>query len=138
MPVDSDCVRKFTKDTSVASLRDWYGGAVAATLRKHRAFDKHGIFVLDQTHLVVPDNPHYEETAFMPVDEHGQLIDMSNMSEEQKKGVPRRRCYALSMLVHVGKQQDYRVIAGYRLGAGTTDELVQGTPIVQRFIAAVG
>jgi hypothetical protein len=138
MPVDSDCVRKFVKDTPADSLRDWYGQSVASHLRSHRAFEKHGIFVLDQTHLVVPDNAHYEDSAFMPVDEHGQLIDMSHMSDEQKSGVPRRRCYALSLLVHIGKQQDYRIIAGYQLGAGTDDELVQGQPIINRFTAAVG
>jgi hypothetical protein len=136
--IDQDCARKFTKDTPPHELRNWYNGAVASLMRTHRAFDKHGIFILDQTHLVVPDNEHYEESVYMPVDEHGQRIDISGMTEEQKKVVKYRRCYALSMLTHLDKQNGFRVVAGYELGAGNLDELPQGNAIVRKFTRAIG
>jgi hypothetical protein len=41
-------------------------------------------------------------------------------------------------LVHVGKDEPYRVVTGYQWGPGNTDELVQGYPLVRDFIAAVG
>ena len=136
--IDQDCARKFSRDTTYRDLRNWYNGAVVSTMRTHRAFDKHGIFVLDQTHLVVPDNNNYEGTAYMPVDEHGQRIEMGHFSEEQKKAVKYRRCYALSLLTHLDKQDGFRVVAGYELGAGNVDELPQGTALVQKFISTVG
>jgi len=136
--IDQDCARKFSKDTSYLALRNWYNDAVVSTMRTHRAFDKHGIFVLDQTHLVVPDNSHYEESVYMPVDEHGQRINMSNMTEEQKKAVRYRRCYALSLLTHIDKQDGFRIVAGYELGPGNVDELPQGTTLVKKFSRSLG
>lgn len=136
--IDQDCARKFTKDTPYLELRNWYNNAVVSTMRTHRAFDKHGIFVLDQTHLVVPDNEHYEESVYMPVDEHGQRIDISGMNDAQKSAVRYRRCYALSLLTHIDKQDGFKIVAGYQLGPGNIDELPQGTALIQKFTRAVG
>ena len=107
-------------------------------IRRNRGFDKHGIFLLDQTHVVVPENENYKGAVKMPVDEHGQLIDMTNMTEEQKKGVKYRPCYALSELMHIGKEDQSFIFAGYQWGAGNVDELVQGKPLVRDFVNAVG
>ena len=74
----------------------------------------------------------------MPVDEHGQWIDMSNMTEEQKKAVKYHPCYALSELLHIGKDEQSFIFAGYQWGAGNTDELVQGKSLVTDFVDAVG
>jgi hypothetical protein len=74
----------------------------------------------------------------MPVDEHGQLIDMSGMTEEQKKVVKYRPCYALSELLHIGKEDRPFIFAGYQWGPGNTDELVQGEQLVTDFVDAVG
>jgi hypothetical protein len=75
-PVDRDCVQKFYKDSDYQKQRRWYNREAPQFFRSHRGFDKRGIFVLDQKHLVVPDNPHYVDGARMPVDEHGQWIDI--------------------------------------------------------------
>jgi hypothetical protein len=137
-PLDQDCVRKFYKDSDYRKMRQWYNRDLPPFFRSHRAFDKRGIFVLDQTHLVVPDNPNYVDVARMPVDEHGQRIDMTSMSEEQKKAIRYRNCYALSELLQVFSDQAGYIVAGYQLDAGNTDELPQGEKLVGNFVAAVG
>ena len=137
-PLDYDCVRKFYKDGDHLRYRRWYNTDMAMFFRRNRGFDKHGIFVLDQTHLVVPDNPNYVDVARMPVDEHGQRIDMSGMSEEQKRAVRCRRCYALSELLHVFSDEPGYIVAGYQLDKGNTDELSQGRVLVNEFVKAVG
>lgn len=137
-PVDFDGVRKFFKDTEPAKQRQWHNTDVVKFYRHNRAFDKHGIFLMDQTHIVVPDNPNYKHAVRMPVDEHGQLLELSHLSPEQRKAVKYRPCYALSELVHVSTQDRSSVVAGYQWGPGTTDELVHARDLVKDFIAAVG
>ncbi|HDK42747.1 MAG TPA: IS4/IS5 family transposase [Candidatus Pacearchaeota archaeon] len=137
-PIHHDTARKFFKDTDPGELRDWHNNDVQQFIRKNRGFDKHGIFILDQTHVVVPENENYKDAVYMPVDEHGQLVDMSNMTEEQKKGVKYHPCYALSELMHIGKDDPSFIFAGYQWGPGNTDELVQGEPLVKDFVNAVG
>jgi hypothetical protein len=137
-PLDQDSVRKFYKDVDPQTIRRWYNRDMPVFYRTHRGFDKHGIFVLDQTHLVVPDNPSYVDAARMPVDEHGQRIDLSGMSEEQKKVVKYRPCYALSELLHVFGDEPGYLVAGYHLDKGNADELPQGRHLIREFVDAVG
>lgn len=137
-PIDQDTARKFYKDTDASRLRQWHNHDVAKFIHRNRGFEKHGIFLLDQTHVVVPENKNYEDAVRMPVDEHGQRIDMSAMTPEQKKVVKYHSCYALSELLHIGKDSKSYIFAGYQWGLGNTDELVQGKPLVKDFVSAVG
>lgn len=137
-PVHHDCVRKFFKDSNPDEMRHWYNYDILRFLRRNRAFDKHGIFILDQSHIVVPDNENYEEATWMAVDEHGQRIETTCMSEEKKKGIKYRKAYSFSELLHVSKDENCYSVAGYQFGSGTTDELVQGRRLVQDFVHAVG
>lgn len=137
-PVHHDTARKFFKDTDPLEMRSWHNTDVQRFIRHNRGFDKHGIFLLDQTHIVVPENENYKDAVMMPVDEHGQLIDMSKLTEEQKKAVKYHPCYALSELLHIGKDEQSFIFAGYQLGSGNTDELEQGIPLVTDFVGAVG
>ncbi len=136
-PVDHDSVRKFYNDGDHRRYRHWYNTDVQTFFHRHHGFDKHGIFVLDQTHLVVPGNPNYVDVAPMPVDEHGRRIDMSEMSEEQKRAVRYRPCYALSELLHVFGEEPGYLAAEYHLDKGNTDEL-PGACEPAPEIAAVG
>jgi hypothetical protein len=137
-PVHFDGVRKFFRDTHPALQRQWHNSDVIKFYKHNRAFDKHGIFLMDQTHIVVPDNDNYKDAVRMPVDEHGQLLDLGHLTAEQRKGVKYRPCYALSELVHIGKEDNSSIVAGYQWGPGNTDELVHGHELVNGFIAAVG
>ena len=137
-PVHHDTARKFYKDTDHVKLRNWHNTDVQKFIKHNRGFDKYGIFILDQSHLVVPENDNYKDAVRMPVDEHGQLIDMSGMTKEQKSVIKYHPCYALSELLHVGYDNQCFIFAGYHLGTGNTDELVQGKPLVTDFVKAVG
>jgi len=137
-PIDFDSARKFFKSTQPAPQRHWYNNEVIKFFRHNRAFDKWGIFVLDQTHVVVPDNPHYTGAVRMRVDEYGHRYDTERLTEEQQKALPTHLCYALSELIHIGKNERCFVVAGYQWGPGNTDELEQGRPLVTDFVNAVG
>jgi hypothetical protein len=136
--VHHDAVRKFFKAADREASRNWYNRDFAKFLRRHRAFDKHGIFLLDQSRIVVPRNPHYTGVDYLPVDEFGHLIDTSAMSPEAKRSLRYRPCYTITELLHVGKQEQYFVVAGYQWGGGKCDELQQGIPLVKGFVEAVG
>ena len=45
--VDHDTVRKYYKDTNPDKLEDWYNKDAVGWMRRHRGFDKEGIFILD-------------------------------------------------------------------------------------------
>jgi len=132
--VDADSVRKFFKDTRPAEIREWYQKDLQSWFRIQKAFEHHGIFVLDQSHLVVPDNENYLGAVKMPVDENGQLYqNLSALTSEQKQALVYHRCYALSTLLNVGIEQDHFHVAGYELGPGNEDELVQAEKLIPAF-----
>lgn len=131
---DSDTVRKFFKDTDPQEIRNWYNESVQGWFRGKRAFEDRGLFILDQTHLVVPDNPNYKGAIRLPVDEHGQWYpNYKKFTEEQKKALPHHPCYALSLLLHANPMKDLFHIAGYEFGPGSEDELVQAKRLLPDF-----
>jgi hypothetical protein len=132
--IDADTVRKYYKDTDFQQLRNWYNESVQSWFRGHKVFDRRGLFILDQSHLVVPDNPRYKDAVRMPVDEHGQRYrGLDRMSETERKALVYHPCYALSCLLHVNNTGDLYHIAGYDFGPGNVDELVQAENIVPAF-----
>jgi len=132
--VDADSVRKFFKDTKAAEIRDWYGEDLQSWFRIQKAFDHHGVFILDQTHLVVPDNPNYKDAVKMPVDEHGQLYkNLGSLTKEQRKALVYHPCYALSTLLNVGVDNELFHVADYEFGSGNEDELTQAKNMVPAF-----
>ena len=132
--VNHDTVRKYFKDTDPKKIQDWHNDDLQRWFRVRKAYDPKGLFILDQSHLVVPKNDNYKNAVYMPVDEHGQLYkNLSQLTEEQKKALPYHPCYSLSCLLHVGNSPDMFHVAGYDLGAGNEDELPQAQSLVPRF-----
>lgn len=132
--IDADTVRKYYKDTKTQELRDWYNEPVQSWFRERKVFHRDGLFILDQSYLVVPDNPNYEGAVRMPVDEHGQRYrGLNQMSEKERKALVHHPCYTLSCLLHVGTSGDLYHIAGYDFGPGDTDELVQADNLLPGF-----
>ncbi len=101
VPVDFDSVRKFFKDTEKEELRKWHNEKVIKFIHHNRGIDKGGIFLLDQTHMVVPNNSNYTGAEWALVDEHGQRIDTIGMREEERKKLKPRLCYSLSLLIYL-------------------------------------
>jgi len=129
-----DTVRKFFKDTKCNEIRSWYRDDLQRWFNTKRTFDHRGIFILDQSRLVVPNNENYTDAVKMPVDEHGQLYEgLKYLTEEQKKSLIYHPCYTFSTLLNVGIGQDGFHIAGYEFGPGNEDELVQAERLVPSF-----
>lgn len=130
----ADTARKFFKDTRHDEICQWYRHDLQTWFRGQRAFQHQGIFVLDQSHLVVPDNENYIDAVKMPVDEHGQLYsNLGSLTQEQKNALIYHRCYTLSTLLNVSTNYDQFHVAGYELGPGNQDELVQAKKLVPDF-----
>lgn len=137
-PVDQDTVRKYYRDTDPDKLEEWYNKDVVGWMRRHRGFDKEGIFILDVSFLPVPDNPNYKRTGYLPLDEEGNFIDTSELSEEEKKKVKYRRCYGFTSLLHMSKQANYFIYAGMHLGPGSDSPLKEGEKLVDGFVNKFG
>ena len=131
--VHPDTVRKYFKDTKPSELREWYNEDVQRWFRGQRAFDTKGLFILDQTHLVVPDNPNYKDAVKMPVDAFGQRYPNYNvLTLEAKHALTHHPCYTMSCLLHIGLGDSFH-IAGYELGPGNEDELPQAKKLLPTF-----
>jgi len=135
---DHDTVRKYYKDTDPDKLENWYNKDVVGWMRRHRGFDKEGIFILDMSLLPVPDNPNYKRTGYLPLDEEGNFIDISGLTEEEKSKVKYRRCYGFTSLLHISKEADYFLYAGTHLGAGSASALKAGEKLVDGFVGNFG
>jgi hypothetical protein len=139
IPIDQDTARKFFTDTEASKIEEWYNGTVQQWLRRHRGFsDKEGIFILDPTLLSLPDNPHYEESALVPVDKEGNYVDVTKLAPAERKRFKYTRAYKLTLLLHWSRQDEYFLFAGGHLGKGNESGLKQGEALVDRFVAEVG
>jgi len=136
--VDQDTLRKYYRDTDSDKLEDWYNKDVVGWMRRHRGFEKEGIFVLDLSLLPVPDNPNYKGTGYLPIDEEGNFIDVSNLGEKERAKVKYRPCYGFTSLLHMSKAADYFLYAGMHLGAGTDSALKEGEKLVDGFVDKFG
>jgi hypothetical protein len=135
--IHDDTVRKFFKDTDHQAICSWYRTELQQWFKSKRVFHPAGLFILDQSHLVVPDNANYRDAVKMPVDEHGQLYKhLSTLSDAEKKALVYHRSYALSALLHTDPLGERYHIAGYELGAGNIGELAQAENIVSEFCRA--
>jgi Transposase DDE domain len=129
-----DTVRKFFRDTLPQEIRLWHNHDLQKWFRAKQAFNHQGIFILDQSHLVVPDNENYKDAVKMPVDEHGQLYsNLNTLTQEQRKSLIYHRCYALSVLLNASTVGSHFHVAGYELGSGNEDELAQAENLIPSF-----
>lgn len=132
--VDPGTVRKFFKDTDKDDIRNWYNEDLQRWFKAHKVYDPKGLFILDQSHLVVPKNKNYIDAKMMPVDEHGQFYDrIELLSNEQKKALIYHPCYAMSCLLHTNTSGDLYHVSSYELGSGSDDELVHARKLVPEF-----
>jgi hypothetical protein len=133
-PVHQDAVRKFFKDTDSLEMRRWFATDLQSWFRAQKLFDPSGVYILDQTHVVVPDNPNYQDAKRMPVDEHGQRYkNHDKMSPEQLRVLPHHPCYTLSTLLHLNFKKETSHFAGYDWGPGNEDELPQARKVIDTF-----
>lgn len=123
-PVDHDTVRKFMKDADPQAMQAWYNQEVVAWLRGQRVFEADGVDILDATLVPVPDNPHYEQSAMVPLTRAG---DYPRAGEPT---VP-TRCYKVTSLLHVLSEGAGFLYRGVHVGPGSESALTVGKELVE-------
>ncbi len=138
-PIDPDTARKFFTNTEASEVEGWYNRDVQKWLRRHRGYsDKEGIFILDPTLICVPDNPHYKESALLPLNEEGKYVDVKKLSPQERKRFKYSRAYKLTLLLHWSRQDDYFMFAGGHLGPGDESGLKRGEEVVDQLVSEIG
>jgi len=137
-PLMHDTLRKYFRATGGERLERWYNEEVTRWYRRKRGFLKEGIFILDPTYLVLPDNLNYIRASRMPLDEKGNIRHVRNLSEEERKRVKYALCYQLVLLLHLSSTSDYFLFAGSHLGPGNESGLKEGERLVDDFCRSVG
>jgi hypothetical protein len=140
-PCDSDFLRKIAKDTEADKLMGWFNGPVQQIFRKHRYFDKAGIFMGDGSYIFVPDNENYEGSAKMLFDEHNHPVGKKQekkMSAAQLKTCQWRRCYKMISLLHTNENGDFFLYAGMRIVPGNAHECPVLWEMVDEFVSVMG
>jgi len=140
-PCDPDYLRKVAKDTDAGALMEWFNRDVVGLFRKHRAFDKEGLFIGDGSYLFVPDNPHYEGSVKMRFDEHNHPVTLeqyNKMTEAQKRRCQWKRCYKMVTLLHTNRKREFFVFVAVKVISGKDHESPVLYELVKQFVQAVG
>lgn len=140
-PCDPDYLRKVAKDTDAGALLWWFNRDVVRVFRKHRAFDKEGLFIGDASYLFVPDNPMYEGSVRMLFDEDNHPVDLEQykkMTEAQKVRCQWKRCYKMVTLLHTNRRRDFYVFVAVQVVSGKAHECPVLYELVKQWVEAVG
>ena len=140
-PCDPDFLRKIAKDTPADQLMAWFNGPVQQIFRRHRYFDKAGIFIADGSYIFVPDNDNYEGSVKMLFDEHNHPVGKKQeqkMSAAQLKKCQWRRCYKMISLLHTDQKGDFFLYAGLRVVPGNVHECPVLWEMVDEFVSVMG
>jgi hypothetical protein len=139
-PIHQDTWRKYFKAVKAGELEKWYNTDVVSFIRRHRGFDKRGIFILDHTYLSLPDNENYTHAARMPLDEHDNLINVDRLSKADRRKIKYKLCYGLTGLLHLSDAdtEPVYIYGGVHLGAGDESGLKAGEELVDGFVKAAG
>ena len=140
-PCDPDFLRKVAKDTEAEKLMDWFNGPVQQIFRRHRYFEKAGIFIADGSYIFVPDNENYEGSAKMLFDEHNHPVgkkEEKKMSATQLKKCQWHRCYKMISLLHTNENGDFFLYAGMRIVPGNVHECPVLWEMVDEFVSVMG
>jgi hypothetical protein len=140
-PCDPDYLRKVAKDTDAEALIGWFNRDVVRVFRKHRVFDKEGLFIGDASYLFVPDNPMYEGSVKMLFDENNHPVDLeqyNKMTEAQKVRCQWKRCYKMVTLLHTNRRRDFYVFVGVKVVSGKAHECPVLYELVKQWVEAMG
>ena len=140
-PCDQDFLRKFSKHTSPEKLIEWNNRDVARLYKRHKLFDKSGVWIGDASYIFVPDNPAYEKSVRMLFDEHGHPVDSGRLAKMPPTAAARcqwRRCYKLVSLLYVDPSRNFFLRAVMRLVPGNEHECPILYDMVDKFVEEVG
>lgn len=140
-PCDPDYLRKVAKDTEAEALVGWFNRDVMRVFRKHRVFDKEGLFIGDASYLFVPDNPSYEGSVRILFDEDNHPVDLEQykkMTEAQKVRCQWKRCYKMVTLLHTNGRRDFYVFVAVKVISGKAHECPALYELVKQWVQWVG
>ena len=140
-PCDPDFLRKIARDTPAEQLMRWFNEEVQPIFRRHRFFDKAGIFIGDGSYIFVPDNENYAGSVKLFFDEHNHPVDKDRRKTLSRAELERcrwRRCYKMISLLHTNETGDFFLYAGVRLVPGNAHENPVLWEMVDQFVAAMG
>ena len=140
-PCDPDFLRKIAKDTPAEKLMEWFNNSVQQIFRRHRYFDKAGIFIADGSYIFVPDNENYVGSARMLFDENNHPVGRKqgeNLSASRLKKCQWRRCYKMISLLHTNETGDFFLYAGMQIVPGNAHECPVLWKMVDEFVSVMG
>lgn len=140
-PCDADFLRKIARDTSADALMGWFNGPVQSIFRRHRFFDKAGIFIGDASYIFVPDNPNYVGSVKLLFDQNNHPVGekaRKTMSAAKLEKCQWRRCYKMVSLLHTNATGDFFLYAGMRILPGNEHECPVLWEMVDAFVAEMG
>jgi len=139
-PCDQDFLRKLSHDTDARKLEAWFNHDVARLWKKHKVFDKEGLFIGDGSYLFVPDNDKYEGSAKLLFDENNHPVDSQNVSQEaiRKGSYQWRRCYKMVSLLHTNHAQDFFLVCAVKVVPGNDHECPLFYDLLETFLTATG
>jgi hypothetical protein len=120
---------------------EWFNGPVQQIFRRHRFYDKAGIFIADGSYIFVPDNENYEGSVKMLFDEHNHPVgkkEEKKMSAAQLKKCQWRRCYKMISLLHTNEDGDFFLYSGMRIVPGNIHECPVLWEMVDEFVSVMG
>lgn len=139
-PCHPDFLRKLAKDTDADELQKWYNKDAAKLWKKHKVYDKEGIFIGDGSYLFVPDNPNYEDSVKMLFDKNNHPVDPEKIKKKQIKAgdYQWRRCYKMILLLHTNRDRDFYTAAAVRVVPGNKHESPVFYEMLDEYVNAVG
>ena len=140
-PCDPDYLRKVAKDTDAEALIGRFNRDAVRVFRKHRVFDKEGLFIGDASYLFVPDNPMYEDSVRMLFGEDNHPVDLeqyNKMTEAQKVRCQWKRCYKMVTLLHTNRSRDFYAFVGVKVVSGKAHECPVLYELVKQWVEAMG
>lgn len=133
-PCDQDYLRKTAKRTAADLLLTWYNRDVTGIFKQQHAFDPEGLFVGDASYLIVPDNPRYEGSSRLLLDEHHHPVDSQKLTPQERKHCMWRRCYKLISLIHINRNGDFFLYAAVKVVAGKEHECPLLYQMIEQFV----
>jgi hypothetical protein len=133
-----DTLRKYFKDTNARDMTSWYNSKIAKFLSSKRAILKEGLFILDVSIIVLPDNNNYENAQYLPLDSDKNYVDTAKLSPEETKKFKLTLCYKMINLLHISKDKDYFVFMANRVTGAKSHDKPLGEDLVDEFVASVG
>mgnify|MGYP001580605193 CR=1 FL=1 len=138
-PCHHDFLRKMARDTDATALMKWFGQAAPRLYRDLGMLDEEGIFIVDGSHLFVPDNESYEGSAVGFFDEHNHFVkDRASLTAEQLKRCRWRRYYGSVSLLHTNRAQTCFLYAGQRVLWEAESESPPLDSLVDEAVRAMG